>query len=1390
MRATLCVLLAATCVLADESRGSKRPYIADAVGNTLPPPSNGPATVGSPVNLLTPDRYEFYTFDESGELVKRLMTLQEIQAIVAAGEEAEGLVTFANDNQPTIAFNFSQPPYTKVHSVVTNVQNVLKAQMEAHKNKPQLNPTLDTPDVSDSWSLILPSIFGNTGVDIVPDKTSASFTTPETETIEFDRINFDDNLSKEGSNPIGSSTTVQNVAKPSITEKISSTTELFKEVPTTAKTTTTTTSTTTPKPTTTSTTTTPKPTTTTTTTKKPTTTTTTTTSTPTTPKPKITTTTTTRKPTTTTTVKPRTTLTTRRTTTTTTTSKPRTTASTTKLTTTSKPTAKITSKPTTAKPIFTTQRQVATSTLKNTESPSTKIQTSTHATSTTEKTSPVYEKISTFVPISTAAYVTERSTRKPTQTTKFVSTSESTTQPPVSSTSKLKESTTLEAETQPTITTYKPTTSTPVPVSSTVKSGELEKDDASTITTQSVSPSTAISSTEFMSVENQPPQTINDNISISEDNDIKVNEPIIPLFDVAQSISQIASDLGSANYQPIPTTSGLLDTTHAMNMDLESKESLELDIPSESKNESQNKTADIQNENDNFVKISTINPHQQNNNPPLKVKETINKVSNPVSKTTVGLETTTSTSTETPMDPILSESMDDLLSQVVNQAPQSIVDSENKLQESNVISTAENFVDTTTVVITTKTEIISQESTKNDMSSTTELALVDTTINQNLIKNETNDDVTEKGDNKKDTITQTENTVNANSVSATQNDLTKISSSNSTEKPSNPINSHGIQTLSVDKQNNVIAVINAPGLPMKEQITPSSTETVSPQEVSHKAGSENQNKINDKVRDDHKEETVSLPKVDEFKKKIQKVNIDYKEIANERNNSWKLISTVAPPKANEIPKDKFKTDGNNPESPDKDIVLDVSKENQGLEVTTKDLSDDVAQFTELCNELAFRYWNAIAETIPNKRSFILSPFSITSMLAMMFMGARGATSGEMNEILKLDDMVTFNPHFTLKNISDSIETTPESGVAISAFIRELYSDRNKGQILTFYKERAQHFYNGHVEEINFKLISDIIRRRTNLLVKRYTWGKIIEYMKANTITMQPPLAAFSTNIFETDCTGSSVEGRDGEMYFVVSPNVRQRRLVPVPAVLYKKGFLAGYDPVLDATAAALGNTNSIISTLFLMPGQQGNVVHAEDLELLEKRLLDSNPSTPAWNRLLRTLLPRIGLELQIPRFSHKSIFNVSSTLKKMGLKDLFDAEHADLGGLNGPSKDLYLSDMVQATTFVTCGEGIIGEQHHIEEYPESIELARRRRTSRWATGWDEPRDYQRAFHDPHDVGDAMNLPLHLRPRQARLPARNAQPARLKFDRPFLYFVRHNPSGMILYVGRYNPRLLP
>lgn len=53
----------------------------------------------------------------------------------------------------------------------------------------------------------------------------------------------------------------------------------------------------------------------------------------------------------------------------------------------------------------------------------------------------------------------------------------------------------------------------------------------------------------------------------------------------------------------------------------------------------------------------------------------------------------------------------------------------------------------------------------------------------------------------------------------------------------------------------------------------------------------------------------------------------------------------------------------------------------------------------------------------------------------------------------------------------------------------------------------------------------------------------------------------------------------------------------------------------------------------------------------------------------------------------------------MGLHDLFDADKADLRGLNGVPNELFLSDIIQVNCFATCGEKPIGETHHSEIYP-------------------------------------------------------------------------------------------
>ncbi|CAG9854073.1 unnamed protein product [Phyllotreta striolata] len=487
---------------------------------------------------------------------------------------------------------------------------------------------------------------------------------------------------------------------------------------------------------------------------------------------------------------------------------------------------------------------------------------------------------------------------------------------------------------------------------------------------------------------------------------------------------------------------------------------------------------------------------------------------------------------------------------------------------------------------------------------------------------------------------------------------------------------------------------------------------------------------------------------------------------NKKEPNWTLVPTVAPHS-----EATFGTPASilppYPEALDPPEMIDLRAEplnGFGLEESTADLDKDIQQFSQLYNELAFDFWKKTADTVSHARSLVVSPFGAISSLAMIFLGARGSTSAEMNEILKLDDMITFNPHLVLKNVGESVAIAEESGAVTASFVKELFMCRMKGKFLPFYRERVKAFYDGFAEEINFKEVGDIVRRRTNLQVKKHTDGKIAEFLTDTSVVGRPPLLALGVNIFQTDCSSAYSDNRDGEMHFTVLPTIRQRRLVPIPAVLYKYGFLAGYEPSLDATAVSVGNKNHTTSTIFVMPGQQGVQTPGDGLSRLEKSLAESSFKKGAWSRLLRSLIARPGLEVQIPKINHRSVVNATEVLKQMGFVELFKKGQADLVGMNGISNDLYLSDVVQVNQFTTCSEK--RTDHHSEIYPNSV---RRFRSNEALSG---------VRHS--------ELPLPLRPRQARKP----EVPRLKFDRPFLYFVRHNPTGLILHIGRFNPRLLP
>jgi hypothetical protein len=106
--------------------------------------------------------------------------------------------------------------------------------------------------------------------------------------------------------------------------------------------------------------------------------------------------------------------------------------------------------------------------------------------------------------------------------------------------------------------------------------------------------------------------------------------------------------------------------------------------------------------------------------------------------------------------------------------------------------------------------------------------------------------------------------------------------------------------------------------------------------------------------------------------------------------------------------------------------------NVGLRSTVGHLSRSEQAFVDVNNELAFRMYRALLASGHGDGNLVYSPLSTSTSLAMIFLGARGSTSWQINEILKFDEMISFNPHLLYKNITDLIANEENKWTAACA----------------------------------------------------------------------------------------------------------------------------------------------------------------------------------------------------------------------------------------------------------------------------------------------------------------------------------------------------------------------
>ena len=82
-------------------------------------------------------------------------------------------------------------------------------------------------------------------------------------------------------------------------------------------------------------------------------------------------------------------------------------------------------------------------------------------------------------------------------------------------------------------------------------------------------------------------------------------------------------------------------------------------------------------------------------------------------------------------------------------------------------------------------------------------------------------------------------------------------------------------------------------------------------------------------------------------------------------------------------------------------------EHQGLEETTAQLKRSERKFVHINNNLGINMFKAsVQDAVHKKENLVVSLVSATTSLAMIFLGARGVTSWQINELLRYTEFYT------------------------------------------------------------------------------------------------------------------------------------------------------------------------------------------------------------------------------------------------------------------------------------------------------------------------------------------------------------------------------------------------
>jgi serpin B len=291
----------------------------------------------------------------------------------------------------------------------------------------------------------------------------------------------------------------------------------------------------------------------------------------------------------------------------------------------------------------------------------------------------------------------------------------------------------------------------------------------------------------------------------------------------------------------------------------------------------------------------------------------------------------------------------------------------------------------------------------------------------------------------------------------------------------------------------------------------------------------------------------------------------------------------------------------------------------------------------------------------------VSPYSLSTALAMTYAGARGQTATEMSKVL----------HFTLRQedlhpafaaLRAQLDAQKQQGEGIQLKMANRLWGQKGYEFLKPFKQLTQDYYGAALEEVDFSGDTEEARRTINQWVAQQTQEKIKDLIPPDILNSLTRIVLTNAIYFKGSWLKPFNPAHTENKPFSVAPGQQ----VDVP--MMSQSASVGYAEFGELQVLELLYVGEKISMVILLPKK------IDGLTQLEQHLTPENIQ----NWLSSINYSQCPTSIQLPKFKVNAKVELKPVLSKMGMVSAFDDGAADFSGMNGRN-DLFLKEAIHQT---------------------------------------------------------------------------------------------------------------